>query len=60
MCPFCGNHADGQRECWNCTKINKIIAIKGKYEEIFGQTFSEELVKTVESLFAFREEFRKL
>ena len=60
MCPFCGNHADGQAESWICTKMNKMMVIKGKYEDIFGQTFTHELVKTAESLSAFREEFEKL
>ena len=34
--------------------------IKGEYKEIFGQTFSQELIKAVENLSTFREEYRKL
>ena len=60
VCPFCGNHADGQEESWGCKPINRIIDIQGDYEEIFGQPFSEQIVKSVENLYIFREEFRKL
>ena len=60
VCPFCGEHADGQEESWKCRIIRKIIDIKGEYQDIFGQIFSQEIVKSVLYLYNFREEFRKL
>ena len=59
-CPFCQNHADGQEESWKCVKMNSLMDIEGDYEEIFGQTFSHKLIKTVQNLYTFREEYRKL
>ena len=60
ICPFCRNHVDGQEESWGCKSINRILDIQGDYKEIFGQTFSEKIVKSVENLYIFTEEFRKL
>ena len=48
ICPFCRNHVDGQEESWGCKPINRIIDIQCEYKEIFGQKFSENIVKTVE------------
>ena len=60
LCPFCKMHPDGQEESWSCSKLNSIMSIQGDYKEIFGQTFSKEVIETVQNLFTFREEFRKL
>ena len=59
-CPFCQTHADGQEESWKCLKINSLMDIQGDYNEIFGQTVSKEVIKTVQNLYIFREEYRKL
>ena len=34
--------------------------IQGDFKDIFGQTFSQEVIKTVQNLYTFREEYRKL
>ena len=60
LCPFCETHPDGQEESWMCSKMNTIMSIQGDYKEIFGQTFSKEVIQTVQNIFTFREEFRKL
>ena len=60
ICLFCKNHADGQAGSWNCEKMGQIIEIKGEYNQIFCQKFSKELVQTVQNLYTFREEYRKL
>ena len=59
-CPFCQNNADGQEESWKCIKMNSLMDIQGDYKDIFGQTFSQEVIKTVHNLYTFREEYRKL
>ena len=60
ICPFCENHADGQEESWKCKAMNEIIDIHSEYQEIFGQTFSDGIIKTVQNLYIFREELRKM
>ena len=40
--------------------MNQIMDIKGDYKEVFGNTFSQEVIKTVQNLYTFREEYRKL
>ena len=59
-CPFCDNHVDGQEESWNFPKMKQIMDIQGDYIDIFGNTFSQEVIKTVQNLYTFREEYRKL
>ena len=58
-CPFCQNHPDGQEESWKCSKMNLLMDIQGDYEEIFGQTFSKQVINTVQNMYIFREEYRK-
>ena len=60
ICPLCQGHPDGQAESFSCPEIQKVIDVKGNYNEIFGWTFSFELVKTVQSIYLFRDEYRKL
>ena len=60
ICPFCKNHADGQAEGWKCPQMNRLIDIRGEYNQIFGQKFSKELIKTVHSIYTFREEYRQM
>ena len=60
ICPFCDSHVDGQEESWTCPKMKQIIDIKGDYKDIFGNIFSQEVIKSVQNLYTFREEFRKL
>ena len=60
ICPFCKNHPDGQEESWSCTKMKSVLNIQGDYKEIFGRMFSKEVIASVQNLYTFREEFRKL
>ena len=60
ICPLCKGHPDGQSESFECVQIKKVIDVQGSYMQIFGQNFSRELVKTVQSIYNFREEYRKL
>ena len=60
ICPLCQGHPDGQAESFKCPGIQKVIDVKGDYEQIFGWKFSIELVKTVQSIYLFREEHGKL
>ena len=60
ICPLCKLHPDGQAESFNCTEVKKLIDVKGEYQHIFGWKFSTELVKTIHSIYNFREEYRKL
>ena len=60
FCPLCHNHPDGQEESFECEKVKKVIDVKGEYKNIFGNTFSPDLVKTVQNIYQFREEYRKL
>ena len=60
ICPLYQGHPDGQAESFKCPGIQKVIDVKGDYEQIFGWKFAIELVKTVQSIYLFREEHRKL
>ena len=60
LCPLCGLHDDGQEESFSCQKLKQIINIKGNYKQVFGWKFTKEFIKTIQSIFEFREEYRKL
>ena len=60
ICPLCQNHPDGQEESFTCTIVNKVMDVRGQYSQIFGQKFSGELVKTIQNIYNYREEYRKL
>ena len=60
LCPLCGLHVDGQEESFSCPKMKQIINIKGNYKQVFGWKFTQEFIKTIQSIFEFREEYRKL
>ena len=60
LCPLCKKHPDGQAEIFDCLVIKTVIEVKGQYKQIFGCQFPAELVKTVQSIYMFREEHRKL
>ena len=60
LCPLCGLHRDGQKESFSCPKMKQMIDIKGKYEQVFGWKFSADFILTIQSIFEFREEYRKL
>ena len=60
LCPLCHLHPDGQEESFACVKMNEIMEIKGKYQQIFGWKFTREIILTVQKIYEFREEYRKL
>lgn len=60
LCPLCSLHVDSQGESFTCSKITAIMEVKGKYHDIFGSKFSPELTKTLENIYLFRDEYRKL
>ena len=60
ICPLCNGHPDGQAESFHCERIKKVIDVQGDYKQIFGFKFSQGLVKTVQNIYNFREEYRKL
>ena len=60
LCPLCSLHVDSQGESFTCSKITAIMEVKGKYQDIFGSKFSPELTKTLENIYLFRDEYRKL
>jgi hypothetical protein len=60
VCPLCKGHPDGQAESFHCVELKKLIDVRGEYNQIFGWKFSIELVKTIQSIYSFREEYRKL
>ena len=60
ICPLCKGHPDSQSESFGCPAIKKVIDVKGEYNQIFGGKFSSDLVKTVQNIYNFREEYRKL
>ena len=41
-------------------QLKQIMDIQGEYKDIFGNAFSHEVMKTVQNLYTFREEYRKL
>ena len=60
LCPFCKGHIDSQSESFTCTKMKEMITIEGNYSDIFGDHFQNDVIKTLQSIFNFREEYRKL
>ena len=55
-CPYCFSHIDSQEESFKCSALNKMIDIRGKYEDIFVGNFSEELIKTLYHIYKYRKE----
>ena len=60
LCPFCGNHPDSQEESFTCEKMKHIIHIQGNYEQVYGWKFTKGFIQTIQSIYEFREEYRKL
>ena len=60
QCPLCQKHSDTQEESFNCETMNRLIEIEGCYNDIFGFNFDEKLVKSIQKIYNFREEYRKL
>ena len=60
ICSLWNGHPDGQAESFHCERIKKVIDVQGDYKQIFGFKFSQGLVKTVQNIYNFREEYRKL
>ena len=60
LCPLCGNHPDGQEESFMCEKMKQMINIQGNYNQVFGWKFTKEFIQTIQSIYEFREEYRKL
>ena len=59
-CPLCKQHPDGQSESFQCSELRKVVDICGEYKQIFCRKIPKELVKTIHSIYSFREELRKL
>ena len=60
VCPLCSLHVDSQEESFHCTKLRLIMEVKGKYSEVFGSEFPQELVQTLVNIYHFRDEYRKM
>ena len=55
-CPYCFSLIDSQEESFKCSALNKMIDIRGKYEDIFLGNFSEALIKTLYHIYKYRKE----
>ena len=55
-CPLCFTHIDSQEESFNCVALKKLVEIRGKYDDIFSNQFSQDLVKTLYNIYNFRKE----
>ena len=60
ICPLCKNHPDGQSDSFGCTQLKKVIHINGNYNQIFYKDIPKELATTVNNIYTFREELRKM
>ena len=58
ICPLCKGHPNSQAEGFGCPAVKKVIDVKGQYDQIFGRKFSSDLVKTVQNIYNFREDYR--
>ena len=60
VCPLCSLHVDSQEESFHCAKLRLIMEVKGKYSQVFGSKFPQELVQTLVNIYHFRDEYRKM
>ena len=56
-CPLCLAHLDSQAMCMTCPVIRENVTIEGTYSQIFTNKITKELVKTVEAVDRYREDF---
>ena len=53
---YCFSHIDSKEESFKCSTLNKMIDIRGKYEDFFLGNFSEALIKTLYHIYKYRKE----
>lgn len=56
-CPICNASKDMQSHSFECTAILKNLKISGNYKDIFQETISRDLARTLENIVKFREEY---
>jgi hypothetical protein len=56
-CPLCLAHLDSQAMCMTCPAIRENVKLEGRYSQIFTNKITKELVKTVEAIDRFRDDF---
>ena len=50
-CPFCLIHPDTQMHSLICTEVKSKISVKGKYQDIFKETISQEISETLMNIY---------
>ena len=55
-CKLCDNHLDSQVMSFQCSIIKSKFNLKGKYEDIFNENISKEVVKSLKFINSYREE----
>ena len=56
-CPLCLSHLDSQAMCMSCPAIKENVNLQGKYQQIFSNKITKDLVKSLELIEKFRTEF---
>ena len=56
-CPLCLSHLDSQAMCMTCPTIKENISVRGKYGDIFSNEVTRELVKSLQEIEKFRNEY---
>ena len=56
-CPLCLAHLHSQAMCMTCPAIRENVKLEGRYSQIFTNKITKELVKTVEAIDRFRDDF---
>ena len=59
-CPMCHTHLDNQKMAFeNCQVLRQNISINGSYTSIFSTSVNSEVVKSLQDIDKFREEYLK-
>ena len=54
-CILCNNHLDNQPMSFQCSVLNAKLKLKGKYEDIFEENISKDIVRSLKLIDRYRE-----
>ena len=58
-CPMCFLHLDNQPMAFQCLEVKKEVTIKGKYEDLFDNSITPDVVMTICNIMKIRNKFEQ-
>ena len=58
-CPICFLHLDNQPMAFQCLEVKKEVTVKGKYEDLFDNSITPDVVMTICNIMKIRNKFEQ-